>query len=392
MLGTLLLLLVLSTIGWAAQPRNSRKSFPPTSVSTTTLLSIPQVTVYIQTTTTSREREWLEATPRTFSGTNHYALSNDTEITNREVPNDLLDEGPHERLRDLTSHLGNQTQAASRPFQSISSSSSSISESTSPRTTTSAIPSGNFTVSASASVYKTLSSVGTIRETETSSVADLPQSSTRFTTVQVVSGCILLYVVQDRDTCVSITGEFRMSLGALFHLNSVLDHRCENLKVGQFLCLRDVSSAAAGAPPSTGYHGPATTMPKMTRTTQTTTAEMSSTTTSLGFRDCYTYLVKADDTCKMIAARNKLSLKEFLKLNPDLKVLDNGNCPLDVGQTVCIRGPSQPPAPTPTTKPEASSTQGRRPGNTPVSKGDHGSSHVPTSLEVIPIDPTGMAM
>ncbi|KAK7755504.1 hypothetical protein SLS62_002436 [Diatrype stigma] len=392
MLGTFIVLLVLCTIGWTAQPRNNRNFFPSANVSATTLLSIPQVTVYIRTTTTAREQEWFEDTPRTLSKAIHYALSNGTEITDREVQSDFIpvpgsgNEGPHERPRDLTSRLGSQPQGASRAFRNDSSK-STISESISSQIATNISP--NIIASASASDLKTSTSMGSmpVVTSSLSSATNLPQSSTRITTIQIASSCILLYVIQDRDTCVSITSEFRLPLDTLFRLNSVLDAKCEHLHIGQILCLRDASSVSAG-PPSTGNFA-ATTTPTMTRTTPTTAVATSSTATSLRFGGCDTYLVKAHDTCEVIATRNKLSLKDFLGLNPDLRVLGDGNCPIDVGQYVCVRGPSHSSAlPTPTTQPEASSTREKTSG-TPVSKGEHGTGHTPTTLEVVPIENTG---
>ncbi|KAI3332051.1 hypothetical protein HD806DRAFT_179367 [Xylariaceae sp. AK1471] len=51
-----------------------------------------------------------------------------------------------------------------------------------------------------------------------------------------------------------------------------------------------------------------------------------------------TYVVRERDTCEKLCIYQELSLVELIKLNPKLYVEKDGQCPLTVGETLCVMG------------------------------------------------------
>ncbi|KAI1243920.1 hypothetical protein MGN70_013788 [Eutypa lata] len=412
----IILLVLFTTFGQGARlKRGGGDPIPSEAPNTTTPSSISSVTVYVVT-TTSPNIEGAEAEGAVHDPNRTGILS----LTS-------VDSGYREVLGDVPSFVGDAHENPTiAPFLPGQTSSQSISNST-----ISSIASASISSKSPDPVQTSLSSVSPPSQEPT-----LPIPTGHFAT-----NCILYYQVQEKDTCLSIGGDFRISLDKLLNLNPELDPRCEHLQTGQVLCLREVAPTVAVSSSTTRQ--PTTTTPTPTSTstgaitisrstvanTVTTTSPISTgapstlisssssssssssngtvanattTTTTTNpqqppsLENCTrTYSVKAHDTCDGIARSNKLTLGDFLSLNPALRVRSSGrgsggNCPIDIGQVVCVQGgsPSQNTrkiSSTSFTKHTAHSSSATRIFSTSGLTHPE-ASHVPTSLEVIPIE------
>ncbi|KAI8629061.1 hypothetical protein F5Y19DRAFT_88715 [Xylariaceae sp. FL1651] len=160
------------------------------------------------------------------------------------------------------------------------------------------------------------------------------------------------------DTCYSLATSNGISVDQLIQANPSLksDGACDDLQIGVTICIPDPSdvvgslssqstvTATSSGESNTATTAPATTTTFLSRTFLTTlTISGSESSTDLAAAttgSCFqTYIVVAGDTCDEISRAQGISLAEFLKLNPGTTVGSDGNCPLLVGQRVCIAEP-----------------------------------------------------
>jgi len=140
------------------------------------------------------------------------------------------------------------------------------------------------------------------------------------------SACAKAFTVASGDTCYQIASTNGLSLSQLATLNKGLD--CNNLQIGQTLCLK--ASAIARAPIAT--------------TPKPTTKAPSSA--------CKKYSVVGGDYCYAIAKKYKISVATLQKYNPKMDC-DN----LSIGQKLCVTaGSTSSSNPKSTTKAPASSS------------------------------------
>lgn len=380
----IILLVLFTTFGQGARlKRGGGDSIPSEAPNTTTPSPISSVTVYVVTTTSPNiEGAEAEGAVHDPNGTGILSLTG-VDSVYREV------------LGDVPSFVGDSHENPTiAPFLPSQTSSQSIS---------------NSTISSIASAPPSITSKSPDPvQTRLSSASSLSQEPILpIPTGHFATNCILYYHVQEKDTCLSISGDFRISLGKLLNLNPELDPRCEHVQTGQVLCLREVaptvavSSSTTRQPITTTTPTPTPTSTGAITISSSTAVNMTTTTTTNpqqppSLENCTrTYSVKAHDTCDGIARSNKLTLGDFLSLNPALRVRSSGrgsggNCPIDIGQVVCVQGGS----PRQNTQKISSTSFMNHTAHSSSATGIFSTSglthpeasHVPTSLEVIPIE------
>ncbi|KAI1436155.1 hypothetical protein GGR50DRAFT_259836 [Xylaria sp. CBS 124048] len=147
-----------------------------------------------------------------------------------------------------------------------------------------------------------------------SSAPDPPDSLAR--TGAACSGASVR--VDEGDTCESIAQRYEIALEQLLQANPVLqyDRVCKGLPFGMVVCI------PTSSPPVVSSCG--------TAPAQTPSGSPSPPCEA-------TYVVRERDTCVKLCVYLEMGLVKLLELNPDLYVERDGHCPLQVGQTLCIK-------------------------------------------------------
>lgn len=146
------------------------------------------------------------------------------------------------------------------------------------------------------------------------------------------------YMIKPGDTCYAIASNSRITVDMLIQANPQLGGgACDFLRIGDTLCLPNITQApSAPSPTSTALAGISSPL----GTTGSARPPLSC---------ALEYTVVSGDTCNGIWSKNGLSPDEFLRINPGLHIGVDGNCPIKVGDVVCIMQEPSPTAPWPPT-------------------------------------------
>ncbi|OZJ03225.1 hypothetical protein BZG36_03446 [Bifiguratus adelaidae] len=152
--------------------------------------------------------------------------------------------------------------------------------------------------------------------------------------LQVASGasCSKTYTVASGDYCDKIDTQFGITFTQLRAWNPSVNAACDNLYVGQKLCVAESTS-----------NTPTTTTSTTTKSTSTTKTTSSTTTTSStlkpsGTPGCTLYTIKSGDSCGNIKSRYGLSISQIYQYNPTFY-----NCnkiSSYIGKKICVTKPT----------------------------------------------------
>jgi len=159
------------------------------------------------------------------------------------------------------------------------------------------------------------------------------------------SACTKFFTVSSGDYCYQIASTNGLSLNQLIALNNGVD--CNNLQIGQILCLAASSTTSAPTVKATTTKTPTTTAPTVKTTTKAPTSAA-----------CTTYTVVSGDYCYAIADKYKISVATLQQFNPSM---DCNN--LSIGQKLCVTAGSSS-----TTKAPVSSPTTTAPSSALISK------------------------
>jgi LysM repeat protein len=137
-----------------------------------------------------------------------------------------------------------------------------------------------------------------------------------------INNCVT-YTAVTGDTCLAIASKFGITLNQLISLN--LNVNCNNLQVGQIMCVQLLSNPTSTASPITQA---------LTNPSEQSTSAQAVTSSNPGSNlfNCVTYTSLVSDSCWSIAAKFGILLNDLFSLNPTI------NCNnLQVGQPICIQ-------------------------------------------------------